>query len=938
MDSRRCNAVALQIFFTFMAVALLACNSGSSSSGDNPPPTTAKTISSLSLAPSSATLTSGQTQQYTASASYSDGSASTVTASATWTSSDASVATVSGSGLATAGASGTTTITATIGDVSSTASLTVTPSLTAITVAPPTTTLSVGQSQQLTATGSYSDGSTQDLTHSATWASTNTSVANVSASGLATALANGTATMQASAQGLTGSATLTVQAATANSLTLSPTTPVLQIGNSQQLSATLTYSDGSTQDVTRSASWASSQPVTVTVNSSGLITGVTSGASIITATYGGLSSYVAAPVPVQFASPKVTVFTNPSDSHLIAAQLADGSVITLFGSKDQSGFAIGISSATIAYANGTTATTQFDDLGRPILFQSGEGAVLMFDWLTSNAGTLEAISPDDKARIGPLALGGAGSSSPSVRYTQASHSLLARVRAAEVSAQESTPINNVVNVSVTRCSNRPVTNANVVLNVASSTGTLLWTPTAQPSPGTYAFSLPLPDSPTTIPLASTCDAVENTAEGICNTIDALAPLAPFIPLLDALLETTVFPPAALITIIEAAEELEEGMTIADFGELGSVTLCDLITTTLSAACPAAEAVDTASSGTLTLEASALVPGDNQPLTSSTVQVPVSNPGTTLTLTDENQASCAVQSVVVSPSTAGVSVGDTTPLTAAAYDGLFQVVPDTLTWAPEQGEFADVDQNGNVLGVAAGTQTVTATDGPSNISGTAQIAVAAAGVPHVLLTAPSPPNFNTTVTQTVDVFGCAVPSENGSSSSTFTAQSNFVVPLAYAYQFQPAPPVDLSNVLTTVNGVSEFQGSYDPPSSITPAAQNNGAQTTATYSLEVSGTIITEQLVTVVYFNGPQWGGPAGDLVQNYTYSATSVFDISSGQETYTVNDYDDEVQVPTSLDNYCQSHSVVTQTGTATANWYPAGSSNSTSNAAAADMLLKRTP
>lgn len=716
---KRC-AVALQICFVSLALAS-GCNSGSSASG-NPPSPPAKSISSISLAPSSATLTSGQTLQYTATASYSDGSTSPVTATATWTSSNPSVATVSGAGLATASSSGTTTMTATVGNVSGTASLTVAPSLAAIAVSPQSVTLGVGQSQQFTATGSYTDGSTQDLTNSATWASTNTSVASISVGGLATALASGNATVQASVQGVIGSATLTVNAVTATSLTVSPSEQVLQIGSSQQLSATITYSDGSTKDVTSIAAWTSSQPATATVSSGGLGTALTSGGSIITASYGGLSSYIAVAVPLQFtSSPNVTVFTNPSDSHLIAARLADGSVLTLFGTKDENGFAIGISSATIAFVNGTTATAQYDDLGRPTLFQSGEGAILSFNWSTSSGSTLEALSPDGTARVGPLVLGSTTSGGSAVRSASASRALLHRVRDAEVSAQESTATNNVVNVTVTRCSNRPVTNANVVLNVTSSTGTIQWTSSAQINPGTYAFSLPLPAGSPIPP--TMCKAVEYTAEGICSTMETLAPLAPFVPLLKGLLSATAGPEAAaaaaIIYIIEAAEELENTLTIFEVNG-DTFTLCPLITGTLSVECAAAEALDTAAEGNLNLEATAQIPGDSQPLTSSTLQVPASNPGSNFSITDENQASCAVKSVVISPTTAGVSVGATTPLTATAYDGLFQVVPDTFTWAPEQGQIASVDQNGNVSGVAVGTQTITATDGPSGISGNAQV--------------------------------------------------------------------------------------------------------------------------------------------------------------------------------------------------------------------------
>ncbi len=84
-----------------------------------------KTISSISVSPQSQTLISGSQQQYTATASYSDGSFGDITSSVTWNSSSTAVATISTSGLATAVAPGSTTITASLSGVIGTATLTV---------------------------------------------------------------------------------------------------------------------------------------------------------------------------------------------------------------------------------------------------------------------------------------------------------------------------------------------------------------------------------------------------------------------------------------------------------------------------------------------------------------------------------------------------------------------------------------------------------------------------------------------------------------------------------------------------------------------------------------------------------------------------------------------------------------------------------------------
>ena len=68
----------------------------------------------------------------------------------------------------------------------------------------------IGQSQQLTATGTYSDGSTQDLSSQVTWSSSNTGKATVSNTGLVTAVSSGIVSISASVQGVDGYTSLIV--------------------------------------------------------------------------------------------------------------------------------------------------------------------------------------------------------------------------------------------------------------------------------------------------------------------------------------------------------------------------------------------------------------------------------------------------------------------------------------------------------------------------------------------------------------------------------------------------------------------------------------------------------------------------------------------------------------------------------------------------------
>ncbi|MGE0405016.1 MAG: Ig-like domain-containing protein, partial [Candidatus Korobacteraceae bacterium] len=89
--------------------------------------------------------------------------------------------------------------------------------LRAITVAPTSPGVNVGATQQLSASGSYSDGSQQDITQSVTWASTNSGVATVNPSGLMTGVAAGSTTITATSGAVNGTVTATVSPATQQS-------------------------------------------------------------------------------------------------------------------------------------------------------------------------------------------------------------------------------------------------------------------------------------------------------------------------------------------------------------------------------------------------------------------------------------------------------------------------------------------------------------------------------------------------------------------------------------------------------------------------------------------------------------------------------------------------------------------------------------------------
>jgi len=85
------------------------------------------------------------------------------------------------------------------------------PSLDSIIVTPANPSIPAGASQRFTATGNYSDGTSQDITSQVAWSSLNSSIATISSAGIASGLSAGNATITASLGTISGTASLTVQ-------------------------------------------------------------------------------------------------------------------------------------------------------------------------------------------------------------------------------------------------------------------------------------------------------------------------------------------------------------------------------------------------------------------------------------------------------------------------------------------------------------------------------------------------------------------------------------------------------------------------------------------------------------------------------------------------------------------------------------------------------
>jgi hypothetical protein len=256
-------------------------------------------LQSITVLPASATIAIGANQQFVAIGHYSDGTTHVITNAVTWSSSSPSVASIKNSprrrGIALGKKAGTVTITAALNGISGTASLTITSAtLVSIAVTPGTVQIANDTQQQFTAIGTFSDMSTSDITASVQWTSSN-GVATISNrnffEGIASAQGVGTTTITAldPTTGVTGTATLTVSSATIKSIAITPANSSIVAGLTEQLTATATFSDGTTQDVTAQVTWTTNNGAVATVANTqpghGLLQAVTAGSATISAQY-----------------------------------------------------------------------------------------------------------------------------------------------------------------------------------------------------------------------------------------------------------------------------------------------------------------------------------------------------------------------------------------------------------------------------------------------------------------------------------------------------------------------------------------------------------------------------------------------------------------------------------------------------------------------------
>ena len=398
-----------------------------------------------------------------------------------WTSTNQSVVTVDQGGMVTGVGLGSAEIRATSEGVQGVSLVTVDlVAVSSVLVAPPTATLMPGSTVQLTATPRDSAGTTLAGpalgARTTSWASLNTGVATVGISGLVTAVAQGSATIQATIGGTTGTSSVTVNplpSATQLAVTTQPSStaqndaalavqPVVQLrdasGNNVATAGVII-----TAAITAPGTGTLGGGTTATTNASGTaafgdlkITGLT-GTRTLTFTSGALTPAVSGAINVQAGAPTQLVITTQPPAAANSGQVFSSSTVVQL--RDVSGNSVPQAGVTVNAAPSPSAGVT---LGGGSVTTSASGAAT-FSALTLTGPAASYTLSFSSGSLTPA-------TSTAIVLSAGSGSRLSITTQPSASAQNGVPFAQQPVIQLRDASNNPVAQSGVVVTVAILTG------------------------------------------------------------------------------------------------------------------------------------------------------------------------------------------------------------------------------------------------------------------------------------------------------------------------------------------------------------------------------------------------------------------------------------------------------------------------------------
>ncbi|MGE3525935.1 MAG: Ig-like domain-containing protein, partial [Gemmatimonadales bacterium] len=291
-------------------------------------------VASMSVSPATPSVAAGDSLRLQA--SFLDAAGVTVQGGpVVWSSDNPAVATVTDSGVVHAASGGSATIIATSGAHRDIATLTVrgaaTPervTVASVAVSGVPASVTAGETVELTAEIKGADGAVLG-DRPVVWTSSDPAVARVTQVGVLTALAPGTATITATSEGRSGTASLTIKPVAIASVSLTPSRGSIKVGGTLRLSADVRDARGNAV-AGRAVEWSSSDERVATVSPAGVVTGVSTGSATITGVTEGRRGTTALTVVADRAEVARVLITpatgslNPGETLQLTAQLQDG--------------------------------------------------------------------------------------------------------------------------------------------------------------------------------------------------------------------------------------------------------------------------------------------------------------------------------------------------------------------------------------------------------------------------------------------------------------------------------------------------------------------------------------------------------------------------------------------------------------------------------------
>ncbi len=661
----------------------------------------------------------------------------------TWSTSTASVATVDATGMMTSVGTGSATITATAEGKTGTATITVSQApVAAVAVTPTPLSMSVGQTTQLAATLTDSAGNVLNG-RTVTWASSNSSVATVSAQGVVTAVVEGTATITATSEGRSGSAAVTVSNVAVGSVAVTPQNPSMVAGSNAQL--TVTVRDVNGLIVTgRVVTWSSSNTTVATVSATGVVNGIIPGTATITATSEGKSgSTVVTVVPVPVAS----VVLSPTTASIRVT------ATTTF-------------TPTVKDANGTVVTN------RVISWTSSDSTIAT----VTPAGIVTGVAPGT-VTITATSEGKSGTASVtvskipvgSVAVSPTTKALLVTQTVALTTTVKDSVGNTVTDRVVTWGSNNTsvatVSATGVVTAVAPGTATI--TATSETKSGTSAITVSLvpvasvvvQPSPASITLTATGQLTAIPKDSIGGTLTGRVVAWSSSDSTTVSVSTTGLITALKLgtATITATSEGKSGTSVVTVTKIpvGSVTVAPTTKAMLATQTFTLTATVKDSVGNVVTDRPVSWSSNNtSAATVSSLGVVTAVGAGTATITATSETKSGTSTITVSPVPVGIvvvqpnhdslTIGTTAQLTAATEDSVGGALTGrVVTWSSSDATVASVSSTGLVSAITLGTATITATS--EGKSGTSSVLVAKVPVGSVTI---APATKSLFVTQTV----------------------------------------------------------------------------------------------------------------------------------------------------------------------------------------------